>query len=102
MRRLIDPSLRKALLDGPEVEPEIVAERDAPPDLSIDSMLQRGLAAIDRLMRVITLDISGGHPSRETVMSLKDCVFMLNTLKEKENELLESMSEEELEKAASE
>lgn len=70
------------------------------PDLSIDSMLQRGLAAIDRLMRVITIDISSGNPSRETVMNLKDAMGMLESLKKRESEMLGQMSEEDLEKAA--
>lgn len=94
LRKLIDPALKKALLEGPEIIPEAVQEASS--DLSIDSMMQRGLAAIDRLMRCITMDISTGAPSRETVMNLKDCLSMLKDLKEREEGILESMSEEDL------
>lgn len=70
------------------------------PDSNIDSMLLRGLAALDRLLRVVTMDISTGNPSRETVQNLKDVMGMLEALKKRESETLESMSEEDLLKAA--
>ncbi len=59
-------------------------------------MMQRGLAAIDRLMRVITSDISTGTPSRETVMNLKDAMSMLESLKRREEELMANLSDEAL------
>lgn len=98
-KRLINPALRKALLEGPEAIAEVIAERiDTPPDLDIASMRKRGLAAIDRLMRCITSDISSGNPARETVQNLKDAMTMLNDLKDIEDQALEELSEEELEK----
>lgn len=84
---------------GAYLPPEPVAPEQEP-DLDIDSLMKRGLAAIARLMRVITTDISTGCPSRETVQNLKDAMSMLKDLKERETELLESMSDEELEKLA--
>lgn len=84
--------------ESPGTSPTLVTPD--PPTADIDSMLQRGLAAIDRLMRVITMDISTGAPSRETVMNLKDAMGMLESLKKREAELLDTMSEEELQAAA--
>lgn len=83
------------LLEPPAPKPDT-----APPDPNIDSMMKRGLESIDRLMRVIYKDISTGAPSRETVMNLKDCMIMLKDLKEREADLLEEMSDEELKKLA--
>ncbi len=100
-KRLINPALRKALLEGPDAIAEVIAERvDTPQDLDIASMRKRGLAAIDRLMRCITSDISTGNPARETVQNLKDAMTMLNDLKDIEDEALEGKTEEELEKLA--
>lgn len=100
-KRLINPALRKALLEGPEAIAEVIAERtDTPPDLDIASMRKRGLAAIDRLMRCITSDISSGNPARETVQNLKDAMTMLNDLKDIEDEALKDLSDEDLQRIA--
>lgn len=95
-RRIIDPNLIRQLKDGPDKQAEVEVVREDSPDPSIDSMLKRGLENLDRLMRVITKDLSTGSPSRETVMNLKDAMSMLQTLKEREEEILEEMTDEEL------
>lgn len=87
--------------DGPKDANGAYLKASPPPPsasgaLSIDDMMQRGLAAIDRLMRVITSDISTGTPSRETVMNLKDAMSMLESLKRREEELMANLSDEAL------
>lgn len=67
-------------------------------DISIDSLLYRGLRAIYGLMRAIEQDIGTGMPSRETVQNLKDTNTMLWEFKKKEQEFLSGLSDEELAK----
>jgi hypothetical protein len=69
-------------------------------DISIDSLLNRGLRAIYGLMRAIETDIGTGAPSRETVQNLKDALGMLKDLKKDEKDLLDELSDEQLEKMA--
>lgn len=65
-------------------------------DIDIDVLLQRGLRAIYGLMRAIEVDIGSGVPSRETVQNLKDANSMLWEFKKKEQEFLDSLSDEQL------
>lgn len=84
----------------PPSSPDESAVSSIPPDTGIDDMLKRGLATIDRIMRSSMMEASTGEPSRESVMNLRDCMNMLTELREKEQEILGKMSDEELEKAA--
>lgn len=67
------------------------------PDLSMDSMLYRGLMTIDRIMLACAKEASTGAPSRESVMNLKDCIAMIHVLQEKEAEILDKMTNEQIE-----
>lgn len=67
-------------------------------DISIDGLLKSGLGAIERLLKILWKDISAGSPDRATVQNLKDCVAMLLELKKKEDDLLDKLSNSELEK----
>lgn len=69
-------------------------------DLSIDALLHDGLRSIHGVMKACLKEASTGHPSRESVQNLKDAMAMLHDLKEKEDALLEALSEEQLEKEA--
>lgn len=71
-------------------------------DLSIDKLLREGLAAVHDVMRACRREAANGSPSREAVMNLRDVMAMLNQLKEKEKELLDELSDEELEAKAKE
>lgn len=71
---------------------------EAPFDGSIDNLIYRGLRAIYGLMRDIESDIAMGSPDRDTVQNLKDAMTMLRDLKKEERELLDGMSDEDLEK----
>lgn len=69
-------------------------------DLSIDGLMKQGLEALHDVMRSCRKEASMAMPSRECVMNLKDCMAMLHQLKEKEQEILDGMSDEDLGKAA--
>jgi hypothetical protein len=71
---------------------------EVPFDGSIDNLIYRGLRAIYGLMRAIESDIATGSPDRDTVQNLKDAMAILKDLKKEERELLDSMSDEDLEK----
>lgn len=71
-----------------------------PEDISIDDLMSKGLKAIYGIMRSVNADIAQGSPSRNTVMNLKDVMSILQTLKKEERDILDSMSEEDLEKTA--
>lgn len=67
-------------------------------DLSIDKLLKDGLLAISRAMRIINMQISTGEIPKGCIENLRDCMTMLQQLKKKEDEILEDMSDEDLEK----
>lgn len=67
-------------------------------DVSIDQLMSNGLLAIQRIITCVLKETSLGEPSRESVMNLKDCMTMLHELKKKEAELLENMTDDELER----
>lgn len=69
-------------------------------DLSIDSLLNKGLKAIYGILRACLAQSRTGDPSRESVQNLKDAMCMLHDLKKQEQDLLEDLSDESLEKLA--
>lgn len=69
-------------------------------DLSIDALMQEGLATLHDVMKACRREASNGSPSRESVQNLKDAMAMLHQLKEKESEILDELSDAELEEAA--
>lgn len=104
-RRLIaNPS--KALKDNlgaylPEgAKPLTLPRAPLETDLSIDALKHKGLQTIQKIMNAVWQEASIGMPARESIMSLKDCMTMLKDLKNEERELLESMSDEQLEALA--
>lgn len=80
-------------------KPEVVEAHEEPmTDVSIDTLLRRGLSTIDRIMKSCLAEVKSGEtPSRESVMNLKDCMTMLKDLKAQEDALLDTMSDEEIE-----
>ncbi len=68
-----------------------------PTDVSIDDLMRAGLQAIRGTMKAIMTDVNTGMPSRETVMNLKDIMGMLKELKKEERELLDNLTDEQLE-----
>jgi hypothetical protein len=71
-----------------------------PQNLSIDELLLKALNEVRRLLDIIGKDIGTNAPSRETVMNLKDCTSMLMSLKEHEKDVLDSMTDEQIEEVA--
>src|SRR3954469_2964823 len=70
-------------------------------DISIESLMQKGLLAIERTIAATLREITAGNPatpSREAIMNLKDCMAMLESLKKREEELLNNLTDEELKK----
>jgi hypothetical protein len=78
-------------------KPEPVPSRT---DVSIDSLLNKGLLAIERTMRHIVERSVHGVLERSDVQNLKDLMVLLQELKEKEDDILNKMTDEELEKIA--
>lgn len=69
---------------------------------SIDDLLVIGKAGVERLLGLIVSNITAGSCDRETAQVLKDCLSILHDLKAREDELFDTMSEEDLERAAAE
>ncbi len=69
-------------------------------DLSIDALMKSGLEAIYGVMKACKQAAQSGTHSREDVQNLKDVMMMLKDLKQHEDDLLNEMTPEELEKAA--
>lgn len=82
----------KAVVKEPEKKP--VPE----PALSLDDMLKQGMTLIQRSLKTLGSTISSGVVDRETIGCLKDCMTMLHELKKKEDEILNSLSDEDIEK----
>lgn len=80
-----------ALVDAP-------LSSESSSDISIDKLLDNGLLALQKSMNFILHSITAQGPTRESIQNLKDVMVMLHELKEKENELLKDLSEEELKK----
>lgn len=95
----------RKIIGGAKDEQGIFVKEQAAPtpapestDISIDDLMRAGLQAIKGTMKAIMSDVNTGMPSRETVMNLKDVMGMLKELKKEERELLDNMTDEQLEK----
>lgn len=90
-------------IQEPKPAPVAVEVTSAPvpdPELSIDELLRRGLLTIDRVMKITLMNVSGSGPTRNDVANLKDCMSILQDLKKNEKEILDKMTDEELEAAS--
>lgn len=100
-RRIIVPPQSQAKdSNGIYLPPEPTPPRaqvEVSPDLSIDKMLFRILTTIDRILQSLTYQATHGTFDRETIQNLKDCTSILLEFKKKEAEILDDMSEEQLE-----
>lgn len=89
------PPVRRIILPG--LKDESGAYVPEAKDLDIDKLMQEGLELIHGVLRCVRTGVKGGAPSRNDVMNLKDAMAMLHALKEKEQDILDEMSDEELE-----
>lgn len=94
------PSTRTIILKEHKTDKDVSGAYlpEAPRDISIDSLMLKGLQAIERTMSCVLKEANAGPPSRESIQNLKDCMAMLQVLKERETEVLEELSDEDLEK----
>ena len=98
----IDPAKSQVIEDLKAKGMDTQDADSIPTDISIDDLMGKGLRAIYGTMRAIMADVGTGHPSRETVMNLKDIMAMLHDLKKKEQELLNNLTDEQLEEILNE
>lgn len=93
MKRLIGQG-KPLLTDIPEVS-------DVPlSDISVDRLLDDGLLALSREMRNMTMASAKGKLDKDTARDLRDTVKLLFELKEREQDLLKGLTDEQLEKLA--
>lgn len=71
-------------------------------DIPIDELMRKGLSCIDKTLKHLMQEAAEGQLCRESIMNLKDCMSMLHELKKREADLLDEMSDAELEKLAGE
>lgn len=79
-----------AFVPIPKVKPE---------ELSLDYILERQLRALDQVTTQL-LGMSKGMMTKDEIQSLATCIKITLELKARENELLEALSDEDLEKLA--
>lgn len=87
-------------VNAPVKEPEQVKVQAPDPDLSLDDILKRQLLALNRVTVQLTTRSASGDMTKDEIQSLATCIKVTLELKAKENELLDTLSDEELEKAA--
>jgi hypothetical protein len=74
---------------------------ESPPMISIDDSIKDCLICVKRIVDQITFVTTKNEiPDRETVQTLKDCLSMLFESKKKEQDFLDSLTEEQLLKLA--
>lgn len=73
------------------LEPEMKETTD------LDTIMHLGVRNLSKMMNSITKSVNGSVWDRETVQNLKDIMAMLSDLKKREQDLLDSMSDEQLE-----
>lgn len=91
---------RKLIPPGLKDEAGAYIKEPAKPPKSIDGLLAEALMNIERIMDTISMKAAARATEREDVQSLKDLVSLLQDMKEKERELLDSLTDEELEAKA--
>lgn len=66
------------------------------PDTSLDDILKRQLTALDRVTRQLAMRASTGSMTKPEIDALATCIKVTLELKTKENEILDSLSEEQI------
>jgi hypothetical protein len=87
----------KGNIKYPEPPPKPEVEDKGIIDVSIDSLLRKGLETIYLIMKSCREEAKSMAPSRASVMNLKDCMGMLKDLKAQEDALLDGMTDEQIE-----
>jgi hypothetical protein len=77
---------------------EVEAQDEPYTDVSIDTLLRRGLSTIDLIMKNCKSQVKSGEAApREAVQNLKDCMAMLKDLKQQESDVLDGMTDDQVE-----
>ena len=98
MRRIIDPAKEKivdALVEACMAETHV---KPLPEPGGLDDILKRQLVGLARLTQHIVTEISIGTITKDTPQQLATCIKITMELKSKERELLQDLTDEELEK----
>jgi hypothetical protein len=74
------------------------ASQAAPKDVSIDSILERQLQALDECTTQLLGKAKSGFLTKDEIASLATCLKITIELKERENDLLKNLSDEDLKK----
>jgi hypothetical protein len=101
VRRLppVDPAkaaIVEKAVDASEPPPPLRAPTPDDSQLNIDAGLKNGLRAVLLIVDTCLKEARTGLPERDTVQSLKDAMSILHELRKKEAEILEELSDEEL------
>ncbi len=97
MRRYTHPDQLK------EAEPKVVQPPDPKlTDISLDELLSKSILILYREIRSLLLESSTGKLCKDSAQSLRDYIKLLNELKEREKDVLESLSDEQLKEIANE
>ncbi len=91
-----DSGKRTIVVTKPQ-EPNLEADT-----ADIDRLLYKGLMSISRMMNSINTQAKDGTFDRQTVQNLKDIMQMLNDLKKKESDVLDTLTDEELKELSNE
>lgn len=67
-------------------------------DVSLDDIGKRIIVAMDRATKTLLANITAGSVDRDTIGALKDCSVIYKDLRKDEKDLLDSLSDDELER----
>lgn len=81
-----------------QVAPLGLGSSGGPSDVSLDSILNRQLLALERVTKQLVIASSSGSMTKDEIQSLATCIKITLDLKAKEKELIDGMSDEELQR----
>lgn len=99
----VDPfkaRLVEEAVDRSAPAPDGLAPMPTDEQLNIDALMKQGLQSICGVLRACLLESRTSAPSRESIQNLKDAMAMLHELKDREEEDMERLTDEQLEELA--
>jgi hypothetical protein len=86
--------------NGIFLKPEVtvVPPQTPDPEVSLDDIGRRILLSMDRATKTLLSLISGGRVDIDTINALKSCASMYKDMRKDEKDLIDSLSDEELNK----
>lgn len=98
-RRLPPLDAHKAAIIAKALENSNTPEPLAAGDISLDAILGKQLLALERVTRQLVLSASTGNMTKDEIYSLSTCIKITLELKGLEKDIIEDLSDEDLEKA---